>query len=225
MDIRILKYILRECRNAIQRTTKNAFAIATKVAFGTAFEIVTIVALSVGFCIGFTSCHTTKHIAQTETQSEGKTAEPQWHTCLMQNAQAVVTLGEETMRANCTLQTVRDSMLIISIMPMLGIEMLRIEATPTQITGIDKINRQYAVATYDDINRYLAPTVAWHDLQALATGELPTGDKEAFVGYTAGEQTIMLRLIYPERQLDVPIRTQAANLARYQQIDIRTLLQ
>ena len=213
MDIRILKYILREYRNAIQRTTKNAFAIATKVAFGTAFEIVTIVALSVGFCIGFTSCHTTKHIAQTETQSEGKTAEPQWHTCLMQNAQAVVTLGEETMRANCTLQTVRDSMLIISIMPMLGIEMLRIEATPTQITGIDKINR------------YLAPTVAWHDLQALATGELPTGDKEAFVGYTAGEQTIMLRLIYPERQLDVPVRTQAANLARYQQIDIRTLLQ
>ena len=52
MDIRILKYILREYRNAIQRTTKNAFAIATKVAFGTAFEIVTIVALSVGFCIG-----------------------------------------------------------------------------------------------------------------------------------------------------------------------------
>ena len=149
MDIRILKYILRECRNAIQRTTKNAFAIATKVAFGTAFEIVTIVALSVGFCIGFTSCHTTKHIAQTEAQSEGKTAEPQWHTCLMQNAQAVVTLGEETMRANCTLQTVRDSMLIISIMPMLGIEMLRIEATPTQITGIDKplLQANYRQAT------------------------------------------------------------------------------
>ena len=116
-------------------------------------------------------------------------------------------------------------MMVLSIMPMLGIEMLRIEASPAQITGIDKINRRYAVATYDDINHYLAPAITWQDLQALATGELPTGGKEAFVGYTAGEQTIILRLTYPERQLDVPVRTQAANLARYQQIDIRTLLQ
>lgn len=224
MDVRILKYILRECRNAIQRTTRNAFAIATKVAFGTAFEIITVVALSAGFCIGFTGCHTTKHITKTGTQTVETSAEPQWHTCLMQNAQAVLTLGGETVRANCTMQTVRDSMMVLSIMPMLGIEMLRIEATPAQVTGIDKINRQYAVATYDDINRYLSPAITWHDLQALATGELPTGDKEAFVGYTAGNQTVMLRLVYPERQLDVPVRTQAANLARYQQIDIRTLL-
>ena len=223
MDLRILKYILRECRNAIQRTTRNVFAIATKVVFGTAFEIVTVVALSAGFCIGFTSCHTTKHIAQTETPIVEEPA-PQWHTCLMQNAQAVVTLGNETLRANCTLQTVRDSMMVLSIMPMLGIEMLRIEATPAQVTGIDKINRRYAVATYDDINRYLTPSVTWHDLQAFATGELPTGDKEAFVGYTAGKQTIMLRIIYPERQLDVPVRTQAANLSRFQQTDIRQLL-
>ncbi len=225
MDTRILKYILRECRNAIHRTTRNAFAIATKVAFGTAFEIVTVVALSAGFCIGFTGCHTTKHITKTETQVVEEPAAPQWHTCLIQNAQAVVTLGDETMRANCTMQTVRDSMMVLSIMPMLGIEMLRIEATPAQVTGIDKINHRYAIATYDEINRYLAPSITWHDLQALATGELPTGDKEAFVGYTAGEQTIMLHLTYPERQLDVPVRTQAANLVRYQQIDIHTLLQ
>ena len=236
MDLRVLRYILREVRNAIQRTTRNAFAIATKVAFGTAFEIITVLAVGVGFAVGMTSCHTTKHITKTETETlqnetqqeeaeqETQADENQWHTCLIQNAQGVVTIGEQTVRANCTMQTVRDSMVVLSIMPMLGIEMLRIEATPEQITGIDKINRQYAVATYEEVNRYLSPAVSYHDLQALATGELPTGEDEAFVGYTAGKQTIMLRLTYPARQTDVPIRTRGADLTRYQQIDIKQLL-
>lgn len=231
MDLRVLKYILREAGNAIERTTRNAFAIATKVAFGTAFEIITVLAVGVGFAVGMTSCHTTKHIAQAETKAqqeeaeqEAQTAESQWHTCLMQNAQGVVTIGEQTLRATCTMQTVRDSIVILSIMPMLGIEMLRIEATPEQITGIDKINRQYAVATYEEVNRYLQPAVSYNDLQALATGELPTGEDEAFVGYTAGKQTIMLRLTYPARQTDVPVRTRGADLTRYQQIDIKQLL-
>lgn len=231
MDLRVLKYILRETRSAIQRTTRNAFAIATKVAFGTAFEIITVLAVGVGFAVGMTSCHTTKHIAQTEAKAqqeeaeqEAQTTESQWHTCLMQNAQGVVTIGEQTLRATCTMQTVRDSIVILSIMPMLGIEMLRIEATPEHITGIDKINRQYAVATYEEVNRYLQPAVSYDDLQALATGELPTGEDEAFVGYTAGKQTIMLRLTYPARQTDVPVRTRGADLTRYQQIDIKQLL-
>lgn len=236
MDLRILKYILRETRSAIQRTTRNAFAIATKVAFGTAFEIITVLAVGVGFAVGMTSCHTTKHIAKAKTETkqeetqqevaeqEAQTTESQWHTCLMQNAQGVVTIGEQTLRATCTMQTVRDSIVILSIMPMLGIEMLRIEATPEQITGIDKINRQYAVATYEEVNRYLQPAVSYNDLQALATGELPTGKDEAFVGYTAGKQTIMLRLTYPARQTDVPVRTRGADLTRYQQIDIKQLL-
>lgn len=231
MDLRVLKYILREAGNAIERTTRNAFAIATKVAFGTAFEIITVLAVGVGFAVGMTSCHTTQHIAKTETEAqqeeaeqEAQTTESQWHTCLMQNAQGVVTIGEQTLRATCTMQTVRDSIVILSIMPMLGIEMLRIEATPEQITGIDKINRQYAVATYEEVNRYLHPAVSYNDLQALATGELPTGKDEAFVGYTAGKQTIMLRLTYPARQTDVPVRTRGADLTRYQQIDIKQLL-
>ena len=224
MDLRILKYILRECRNVIRSTTKSAFAIATKVAFGTAFELITVVALSVGFCIGFTGCHTQKHLPAPDTAEATQAAEPQWYSCLIQNAQAVVTLGNETMRATCTMQTIRDSALVISITPMLGIEMFRVEATPTQVIGIDKIHRQYAVATYDGINRYLSPALTWNNLQDLATAELPTGDKEAFVGYTAGKQTIMLRITYPERLLDIPVRTKAANLSRYQQIDIRQLL-
>ena len=231
MDLRVLRYILREVRNAIQRTTRNAFAIATKVAFGTAFEIITVLAVGVGFAVGMTSCHTTQHIAKTETEAqqaeaeqEAQTTESQWHTCLMQNAQGVVTMGEQTLRATCTMQTVRDSIVILSIMPMLGIEMLRIEATPKQITGIDKINRQYAVATYEEVNRYLQPAVSYNALQALATGELPTGEDEAFVGYTTGKQTIMLRLTYPARQTDVPVRTRGADLTRYQQIDIKQLL-
>ena len=48
------------------------------------------------------------------------------------------------------MQTVHDSMIVISVMPMLGMEMMRVEATPTQIIAIDKLHGRYAKATFAD---------------------------------------------------------------------------
>ena len=66
--------------------------------------------------------------------------EPAWHTCLIQGARATVYTNEDKISANLTMQTVRDSMIVISVMPMMGIEMMRIEATPMEIIAIDKVH-------------------------------------------------------------------------------------
>ena len=71
---------------------------------------------------------------------------PAWHTCLIQSARATIVTDEDRISANVTMQTVRDSMLVISVMPLLGIEMLRVEATPMEIIAIDKIHGQWAQA-------------------------------------------------------------------------------
>ena len=167
------------------------------------------------------SCGVKKQVATVPTPTEET---PTWHTCLIQGTRARVIKDGETMASTVLLQTVRDSMLVISVMPLMGMEVLRLEATPLEIVGIDKINGQYAEATFADVNRRLRPEINWDVLQQICTAELPTGDKTARLVYSFGDDTIELVLDYGVRKLDVPVRVMKQNTSRYTKIDISKFL-
>ena len=170
-----------------------------------------------------TGCGVKKSVQKAEI-TEQKPEVPAWHTCLIQGARATVTTDEDRVSATVTMQTVRDSMLVISVMPMFGIEMLRIEATPTEMTAIDKIHGQYARATYAELNTKLTPAINWDILQQLCSAELPTGNEKARLQYQFEDETIELVITYPERQLDVPVRVQQQRKDNYTQIEVSNLL-
>lgn len=183
-------------------------------------EIITLLALGTGFAIGFTSCHTQQAAVQTQSAETPTEEEKPWHTCFMQGARATLTIDDEIISANCTMQVVRDSMLVISVMPMLGIEVYRIEATPDELIAINKLNHQYLRTDYQQVNRYVTPPLRWEDLQQIASNELPGGP---FVGYAIGEKTIALKITYPEKQTNVPMRAQHIDLSRYEQLVVENL--
>lgn len=151
---------------------------------------------------------------------------PTWNTCVIRNARAEVHItregntNAEQLSATITMQTVHDSLLIISVMPMLGIEMLRVEATPTEVICIDKIHGQYTRATYEIFDKYITPTLNWNILQQTCAAELPTGNEKARLQYHFKKHTIELNITYPERQLNTPLRIQRQPLHKYKQIDI-----
>jgi hypothetical protein len=118
------------------------------------------------------------------------------------------------------MQTVHDSLLIISVMPLLGIEMVRFEATPVEITGFNKWDCTYATATYGELNKRLTPSLNWDVLQQTCAGELPTGDRMAHMAYVLGDKTIELHIEYPIRQLDVPVKMKRLNVNKYKKVDI-----
>ena len=150
--------------------------------------------------------------------------EPAWHTCVIQGAQVVFRHDDEPSPATANMQVVRDSMCIISVTAILGIEVLRIEATPDGVLGIDKLHGRYARATYDEINRLVTPEMTWEIMQQICSAELPTGSENARLRYSLGKEQASLDIRYPARRLDVPVRMNAARLDRYQQIDLRKLL-
>ena len=164
-------------------------------------------------------CGTKKKIAETKP-AEPEVVIPTWHTCLIQNARATVTTNTDRVSANITMQTVHDSMLVISVMPMLGIEMMRLEATPTELIAIDKIHGQYAQATYADLNKKLTPSINWDVLQQICAAELPTGSEKARLQYMYGKETIELILDYSPRKTDVPVRVTNQKLNKYTKVDI-----
>ena len=144
---------------------------------------------------------------------------PAWHTCL-QSARAIVYTETNKIAANVTMQTVRDSMLVISVMPMLGIEMARLEATPEELIAIDKVHNVYATATYKELNKKLTPKITWKQLQQLASAELPTGDETAHLQYIFDDKTIDLTIYYTPRKTDVPVKMNGLRLNKYTKIDI-----
>ena len=161
-------------------------------------------------------CGTKKKIQPTPTEPVA----PAWHTCVVQGAHATVSRGNDRLSATVNMQTVRDSMIIISVMPMLGIEMLRLEATPQQMIAIDKVHGQYAVTTFEQLNRQLTPQLTWQILQQISTAELPTGPNRARLQYTLGKETIDIIIDYTTPQTDVPVRMTQQRLDRYTKVDI-----
>lgn len=209
-------FLIRLVRNSVERVARNAVRIATRAALYCGIEMLTVLAVGTGFAIGLSGCKTQQPVISGTATEIAEQTDNQWHTCLIQGAKAILTYDGQTITASCTMQTVRDSMLIISVMPMLGIEMFRLEATPTGLLAVDKMNKQYIQTDYQELNRYVTPEVTWEQLQQIATNELP----DAFVGYTVGERRIALRIDYPQKQQDVPVRMIGMNLARYDRINI-----
>jgi len=168
------------------------------------------------------SCGTKKNVQQSPVSSQPET--PAWHTCLIQNAKATVVMDGDRMSATVTMQTVRDSMIVISVMPILGIELARFEATPLELTGINKFDGTYATTTFAELNRTLTPSLNWDILQQTCSAELPTGSEKARLVYQLGNKTVELIIDYTPRRLDVPVRVTHQNVSRYKQMNIQKWL-
>lgn len=167
-----------------------------------------------------TACRS-KRIAPAPTQEVAT-----WHTCLIQNAEATLYMQDNTVRSMCTIHTTHDSLIILSVMPMLGIEMFRLEATPSEVVIIDKMQRQYLRTTYEEANRVVAPRLQYSVLEQLATGEVITpNETQARIYYQVDKYRVGLSIRYPARQIDVPVQTRQLDLTRYQAVSIDTLLQ
>lgn len=170
------------------------------------------------------SCASKKKLAERAAVKTEQQA-PSWHTVSVPAAEAKVTAGSQNISADCQMMVVRDSMLTISVMPMLGIEMLRIEATPDSICVIDKLNRRYAIADYASINRMLTPQLTWEALQQMVSGDKLTDNEWKTFTYSAMGYTATIRLRYNTIHKDVPIRINTVKTARYTRIDPKSLLQ
>lgn len=184
--------------------------------------------LLIVFCAGLiiSGCASKKKIAQAQVETvKEEFKKPTWHTTLVPGAEATITADKQSIRATCQMQVVRDSMLVISVMPMFGIETHRLEATPDSLFVIDKLGRQYGAVDFATINQYITPKISWNDLQEMASGEKVTSETETYRwSYSAKGHTATLSLRYNTIQRNVPMRVVHLNTTRYKKIDPKTFL-
>lgn len=148
-----------------------------------------------------------------------------WHTALVTNTLMTLTVDEQPYNVTCLMQTVRDSMMVISIMPMLNMEMFRLEVTPQTAIVIDKINHRYTQLELSKVQNEVIPALRWEDLQAFASGSTLQQSETASLGYNFRDHKVRIDVTYGAISYDAPVNVRNIRLDRYAYVDINTLLQ
>ncbi|MCM1035330.1 MAG: DUF4292 domain-containing protein [Paludibacter sp.] len=128
-----------------------------------------------------TACHTQQSATRTRQTAQAESAttlahimQAQPHFTCAQAGKIRVTLSyaERKINANGSINILTDSAIVLSIQPLLGIELFRVELTPHTITIVDKMNRRYAQTDYQTLHAALGMPVNFHDIQSLCMAHL-----------------------------------------------------
>lgn len=184
-------------------------------------RIIYIFISSIMVIIMLSACATTKGVGTKEVVAP---EEPRWHTLSADNVMTDVTLDGKTYSMTCSFRAVRDSMVIVSVKPLLGIELYRLEATPKSMVVIDKINSEYIPIKYSTINLVVSPNLKYADLQAYVAGEQIGSPDVSEATYSAYKHIVTLRSRFQNIRFDEGVRLVPFNLSRYREVTIQQIM-
>lgn len=95
-------------------------------------------------------------------------AQPEFQSAEVGKMRFTLNYADRQMTANGSLKFIKDSLLAVSLQPVMGIELFRAEITPSHLTVVDKMNRRYAQFTFPQLSEYVGIPVAFSHIQALA---------------------------------------------------------
>lgn len=140
--------------------------------------------LYIGFClllvVAMLSSCKTKQVTTTSSElsvvdytvAQVQQQQPQFSYLNISKMDIVANYGTQQLSFRATVKAVTDSLLVFSVQPLLGVEMFRLEFTPTSFRIIDKWNRKYTDNTYDFVRYSLGVDVNFNVIQALFFNQL-----------------------------------------------------
>ena len=122
--------------------------------------------------------------------------QPQFTSITISKMEVVANYGTQQVSFRATIKSVTDSLLVVSVQPLLGVEMFRIEFTPASFLIIDKWNRKYTENTYEFLRYKLGVDFNFSVLQALLFNQLfvldGTVSPQQFVVETVPQEPTLL---------------------------------
>lgn len=143
---------------------------------------------------------------------------------MTQRAQVTMLLDQHQYTLTCTMRTWHDELIVLSVQPMLGIEMVRIEATQDSIWVFDKMNRRYAAIDYASINRIIQPNISYRMLQDFCNMPITPKKEKAEMQFSSGKHRLSLSCKYSNREFNTLQAPTQTKTNKYKQVDLRTIL-
>jgi len=119
-----------------------------------------------------TTTKTTKTTRKASIQERTIAAQPDFTSVLAQKAKLSINYQQRQISASATISLIRDSIFIMSVQPLLGIELVRLEVTPDEVVMIDKLNHRYVQLTMAELQQKTGLPVGFSDVQAIAMDRL-----------------------------------------------------
>lgn len=144
---------------------------------------------------------------------------------MTQRAQMELQMDQHQYNIGCNMRIWHNELMIISVQPMLGIEMIRIETTQDSIWIFDKMNRRYAEVDYASINRIVQPNVSYKMLQDwFNLPTLPSKNEKAHLEFSAGQHHVKMTCKSSNREYNTLQAPQRTNCSKYKKVNLRTIL-
>jgi len=162
--------------------------------------------------MGIVACSSTKKMAGTSTINGIQTTTsvqqpaiqlPQFTSMTAGKCKLTLSFHEKTFTVSSSVKIITDSLIQISIMPLLGIEMYRAEFRPDSVTIIDKNNHNYFVTDYKFFKQRFGVSISFSDVQALLSNHtLPSGSGDPSVDLQKKESGYEWMTSFQELQAD-----------------------
>lgn len=102
---------------------------------------------------------------------------PNWECVTGKVALALDMGAKGTTKVNATLRMKRGEVIQFSVAPLLGIEVVRMEISPQGILVLDRLNKRYVQASFEQVNQWARTDLSFHVLQSLFFNELFLPDR------------------------------------------------
>lgn len=134
-----------------------------------------------------------------------------------------LTADGKQIASGATLQAVIDSVTVISVQPIAGIEAFHLKATPDSLFLADRLHRQRMRLTFADINRYVRPRLTYKDLEGMVTGHWGKNGKTERT-YKAGRHAATISMPAATIRFDENLRLRESRSEKYEEVDWKTLI-
>lgn len=103
---------------------------------------------------------------------------PYWNCVTGKVALNLNTGSSKNTKLSATLRMKKGEVIQLSVAPLLGIEVARLEISPERILAVDRLHKQYVEVSFEDLNRIANLNLSFNVLQSLFMNEIFLPGKE-----------------------------------------------
>lgn len=144
---------------------------------------------------------------------------------LSQRAQVTLEWGEKQYSMSGVVRVWRDELVVMSIQPMFGIEMVRVEATQDSVWIFDKMNRRYTSLAYNELAKVANTKINYKTIQEFASDPI-TDDKKSKMKmeFDYGKHHMQLLCKFSNREYNTLQPPAQTKTNKYKRVSLREIL-
>ena len=152
-------------------------------------------------------------------------AEPKHYQTLSQKATTTLRFDQREYSINCSVQIWRNELIVLSLQPILGIEMFRVEATKDSLLVVDKMNRRYTTLAYQWASKEIRPMPSFKMIQDFVTAPIsPKINISSERSFAVGGHEIGIKSTFSHREYNTLTAPKRMDLKKYKRVSLRDIL-